>query len=496
MKDLARVRHLNILLFAGAISAVTALDIAGRADDGNRAPRVAVTQHVVHIGREVISYTTTVAEDIIKDEKGQPGAAVITIAYTRNGVEDPVRRPVLFAFNGGPGASSSPLHMSGLGPVVREKPKDRNYNQLIENATSPLDVTDLVFIDPVSTGFSRALPGVDPKQWYSGKSDAIEVATVIQDWLKLHGREKSPLFLCGESYGTMRAGLIVKYVPKLRFRGALLVSGGGDSTEANAETIRRVGTMAAGAWYHRKVDRRGLTVQEFYAEAMRFARGEYAKGLAAGPSLSAADRHNLAEKLSSYIGLPPELIEAKELKVDTKTYMFNLLKADGLRTGALDTRVTSELKPNAAGEIDDPALGVVTPTTGGAVPTPESIGAVVSPAVGRYISEDLKFPSSDPYYGVNFIANTQWTFSKEDREESTATIMASAMKVDPKLRLFAIAGIYDLVSGSDGAGFRQSGVPADRLTIDTLPGPHEVYEGAVNRAGFDNDVRKFIDDAK
>jgi carboxypeptidase C (cathepsin A) len=461
------------------------------------APRAAITEHVVHVNGQAIAYTATVADDIIKDDKGQPGAMVITIAYTRDGVSDLTHRPVTFVFNGGPGASSSPLHMSGLGPVLRANPKDRTSMQFGENATTPLDVTDLVFIDPVSTGFSRVLPGVDPKQWYNGKSDALEVATVIKDWVKLHHREASPLFMCGESYGTTRAGLIVKYAPELKFNGVLLVSGGSGSIGPNARNIDSVGSMAAGAWYHERIDRRGLNVQQFYAEAMKFARGEYADALAQDGKLPVTELHRVAVKLSAYIGLPVELIESKDLKIDENTYMFNLLKDKGLRTGRLDTRVTSELTPNASGGIDDPSLGVATSTKGGPAPTPASVGPVVSPAVGHYISEQLKFPSSDPYYGVNFTANSQWVFSTLNGEEpdSTAAIIARAMKSDARLKLFAVSGIYDLGS-SDGSGFSANGVPADRLTVDLFPGPHEVYDGNENRAEFDNDVRNFVQSAK
>jgi carboxypeptidase C (cathepsin A) len=491
---------LRLILVAGALApALTSQNTNARSTQGSSAlaPRVAITEHVVHVNGQTIDYTATVADSIIKDDKGQPGAMVITIAYTRDGVNDLARRPVMFVFNGGPGASSSPLHMSGLGPVLRVNPKDRTSMQFGENSTTPLDVTDLVFIDPVSTGFSRALPGVDPKQWYNGKSDALEVASTIKVWLKLHHREGSPLFLCGESYGTTRAGLIVKYAPELKFNGVLLVSGGSGSLGPNARSIDSVGAMAAGAWYHERVDRRGLTVQQYYAEAMKFARGEYADALVQGAKLPVTERHRVSGKLSAYIGLPVDLIESKDLKIDENTYMFNLLKDKGLRTGRLDTRVTSELTPNASGGIDDPSLGVATSTKGGPAPTPASIGPVVSPAVGRYVSEQLKFPSTDPYYGVNFTANSQWVFSTpdSDEKESTAAIMALAMKSDARLKLFAVSGIYDLGS-SDGSGFSANGVPADRLTVDLFPGPHEVYDGDDNRAQFDNDVRNFVQSAK
>jgi hypothetical protein len=287
--------------------------------------------------------------------------------------------------------------------------------------------------------------------------------------------------------------LIVKYAPDLKFDGVLLVSGGGAATGPNSRDIGQIGSMAAGAWYHHKVDRRGLTVEQFFADAMKYARGEYADALAKGAALSADERHRVAEHLSQYIGLPATRIEQQNFRIDDNTYMFNLLKDQGLRTGRLDTRVTSALKPNAAGGIDDPSLGVVAPKKGGAVPTAAAVGPVSSPAVARYLVEDLKFPSTDLYYGVNFTANSQWTFRAPDggREESTAAIMARAMTNDPQLKLFAVTGIYDL-GGGDFTGFEQSGVPADRLTLRLFPGPHEVYTGDENRAAFDRDVRTFV----
>jgi carboxypeptidase C (cathepsin A) len=454
-------------------------------------PRVAVTQHVAKIlGREV-PYTATVGETLVRDAAGKPAAAVVTIAYTRSDVKDLARRPVIFLFNGGPGASSSPLHMSALGPVIREKSKFGGGQDevLHDNTVSALDAADLVFIDPVSTGFSRALPGADPKPFYDTKGDAIEVAAVITDWLKTHHREASPRFLAGESYGTTRAPLILNYAPQLKFDGVLLISGGGSRTGDNAREINGLATMAAAAWYHQKIDRKGRTVGEVADEANAFATTDYAAALAQGDALPAAERHKVAERMSALIGLPVELIESKGLRIDQNTFMFNLLKDQNLRIGKLDTRTTAPLQAGADGAFDDPALGVAKPGPNGAPPpTPASVGAVPSPAVGRYIVEQLKFPSTDPYYGVNFLANSQWVFQKEDR---SADIMARAMKADPHLRLFSAMGLYDL-GASDGPGFEQAGVPMDRLTLLRQPGPHEVYDGDNNRAAFNAAVRKFV----
>lgn len=453
--------------------------------------RLAVTHHIATIRGAHIAYTATVSENPVAGSDGKPAAAIVTIAYTRDGVKNAARRPVLFAFNGGPGASSSPLHMRAMGPVVRASanPANRNDSALIENRESVLDAADIIFIDPVSTGFSRAYRGVDPKQWYDGARDAIAVADVIEHWLKANHREASPRFLVGESYGTSRAALILRHRPELRFDGVVLISGGtGGEDTPDMRLINAVPRMAAGAWYHRKVDRKGEDVGTFYREAARFARGDYAAALAKDKALTPRERADIAERLSAYIGLPPSLIEANALRIEENTYMFNLLKDRGLRTGRLDVRATSPLVAHADGAIDDPALNVVKPANQiDHTPTAAEIGLVPSPVVGRYIAEQLRFPTDDTYYGINFVANSQWTFEKID----PPSVMAAAMKSDVRLRLFLTTGYFDLGVG-DATYVLAAGVPADRLTYLQLPGPHEVYAGADNRRAFNQALRVFV----
>jgi len=456
------------------------------------APRKAIAHREITLGGARIAYTATVADDIIPTVDGRPGAAVVTIAYTRDGVAEPQHRPVMFLFNGGPGASSSPLHMSALGPVMRApgQARDGSAPAYVANTASPIDAFDLVFIDPVSTGFSRALPGVDPRQWYDGRQDALEVGRVIADWLRLNGREASPRFLAGESYGTTRAGLILEYCPDLRFDGVLLISGGEQPIdEAHPDYAGAVASMAAGAYFHERIERGDRTVEQVVNEARRFARTEYAAALAKGKALTGEERKRVAQKLATFIGLPASLIEAQDLRVSTNTYMFNLLKDRKLRTGLLDVRVTSPLVENAAGAIDDPALGVTKPgAKGTAPPTPEQVGAVGSPSVARYVRE-LGFPSEDPYIGVNFLANVAW---KYDPNGNTARHIAARMSRDAALRLYAVSGFYDLRGGGDGAGFLEAGVPAARMTFDQFAGGHQVYDDAENRARFAESLRRFV----
>jgi len=450
------------------------------------APRVAVTRHVGHFNGQIVPYTAVVAETFLKDDKGAPAASVVTIAYTRDGVADPARRPVMFLFNGGPGASSSPLHMSALGPVLR------TGDHLAENTHSPLDAVDLVFIDPVGTGFSRPFPGVDAKRWYSRTGDALAVKSVIAAWLKANHRESSPRYLAGESYGTTRAGLILKAGDDLTFDGVLLIGLVGDAPGHEMPYVVTLPTMAAAAWYHQRIDRAGRGAEQVYREAVAFARTDYVSALIQGASLPPAERRRVAERMSALIGLPADLIEKNDLRIAKNTFMFNLLKDHDLRTGLLDTRVTGPLAPGQDGGIDDPALGVAPPRAPGAAPpTPASIGAVPSPQVEAYLVQDLKFPSAETYYGVNFSVNAVW--NHEDRGDATLAI-GHAMAAHPKMRLFWAAGYYDLTTPAYAARYTldQDGIPADRLTAAYFAGPHGVYAGDDNLAAFTAAVRQFV----
>jgi carboxypeptidase C (cathepsin A)/predicted metalloprotease with PDZ domain len=465
------------------------------------APRVAVTKHSGQFNGVAVNYTATVQEHFLREETVVPtsagaAATMTTITYVRDGVKNAARRPVLFLFNGGPGASSSPLHMSAMGPVRRVGGPNSTEPKWETNPFSPIDAMDLVFIDPVGTGFSRPLPGQDPKRYYTVNGDASAVTAVVAAWLKANQREASPKFLVGESYGTIRAAVIAKNSGPLKFDGVLLVAVAPDVPGREMPFVASLPTMAAGAWFHNRIDRAGMSVEQFYQDALDFARTDYVAALIRGASLSASEKHGIAERMSKLIGLPATLIEAENLRVSKNTWMFNLLKDKELRTGLLDVRVTAKLEPGAVGDIDDPALGVVPPrapgaAAGAAPPTPQSVGAVESPAVGAYLTKELKYPSADPYYGVNFLVNAQW---QRDGSRNAFEGLVEAMKADPKLRLYWSGGLYDLTTPAYGAAytFDQAGVPSDRVTGALFPGPHGVYNGEENLEHFNASVRDFV----
>ncbi|PZQ60237.1 MAG: peptidase S10 [Phenylobacterium zucineum] len=461
-------------------------------------PRVSVTKHEGAFGGQKLRYTATVTEVPVSDAAGRLVGHATTIAYVREGLKDRASRPVMFLFNGGPGASSSPLHMSAMGPFKRTAaaPGDRSGGGWEANPESPLDVADLVFIDPVGTGFSRAAPDADTSWIYSTTGDAEAAKAVIAGWLKANGREASPRYVAGESYGTTRAAMLTKVAKDLPFDGILLIALVGDTAGREMPYVASLPTMAAGAWHFQKIDRAGRTVDQVYAEALQFARTDYVEALIQGGSLPEAEKRKVAGRMSALVGLPASLILEKDLRLSKNDWMFNILKDQTLRTGLLDVRVTAPLEPGQDGAIDDPALGVVPKRAPGAPaappPSPAAIGAVPSPAVGRYVTEVLKYPAgAEPYYGVNFKVNAAW---KHERNAGAMEALGAAMRADPKLRLFWAAGYYDLTTPAYAARYTldQAGVPAGQLTAAYFPGPHGVYEGPENLARFSAAVRAFV----
>lgn len=464
-------------------------------------PRSAVTHHAGRFNGVQVGYTAWVEDNFVDDSHGKPGASIITVAYTRDGVADPGRRPVVFAFNGGPGAAGSMLNLSGIGPVrlvgtphgqpgVRPGlPESGSYQ---DNPDSLLDAADLVFIDPVSTGFSRAFPGENPTQWYSDATDAASVTQAIVHWLSAHHRWDSPRYLIGESYGTDRVGSMLARDKRLRFQGVVLVALSVPAEGHLIPYVTEIPTMAAGAWYHRRIARDGRTVEQVFDAAAQFARTDYLAALYRGSSLPAAARAQVAQRMSQLIGLPASLIEADDLRIDKNTYMFNLLKDRHLRTGLLDVRVTAPLIANAQGAIDDPALGALPrKLLGSKHLTAASMGILKNPKIGAYLKQELHFPATQQYYSINFIANSKW---KYDHGFDPVAAVSAAMKAQPALRLLWVQGLYDLTCPADLALYtiNQDGIPADRLTALLLPGPHSAYTTPETLPTFTAALRKFV----
>lgn len=450
-----------------------------RADDSAaREPVAAVTRHVGTFNKQRLKYSATVAETLLDGPDGKPAASMINTAYVREDVKDRASRPVMFVFNGGPGASSSPLHMSAFGP--RRIGGEPTQRKLIDNPYSPLDTVDLVFVDPIGTGFSRPLPNADGQPFWSVEGDAASVVTFIKAWRKQNARETSPLFICGESYGTTRAAQIVSSAPELSIDGVLLLSMTGGPDGPDMPFVITLPTFAATAAFHGKAEAGGRTPAQIFAEAVQFARTEYISALIQGDSLPPAEKARIAGELSKRIGLPADFIADNNLRITKSAFMLNLLKDRGLRTGQLDARATGGLAEYADKQPprDDPSMFV---------------GGSTAPLVHDYFTRELKFPAKDNYRTLNLDVNSKWQF-KGDAFANPAGLVGAAMKKNTALRVFWGAGIYDITTPLYAGRYilDHASIPPQRLVVGEFATGHTVFDGDENLERFTQVVRTFI----
>ncbi|WP_203290658.1 S10 family serine carboxypeptidase-like protein [Maricaulis parjimensis] len=443
-----------------------------------------------------VSYSALVETTLLPGADGEIAGRMVTTTYLADG-DHPETRPVLFLFNGGPGASTTPLHFGAFGPQRRFGEGDEAV--LAPNPDSLLDVADLVFIDPVGTGYSVPESEADGAQFWSPNGDAVSVAAVIESWLKRHDREASPRYLLGQSYGTVRAGEITRVAPDLHFDGILLFALVADMREGDLSYAVRFPTMAATAWYHGRIDQTGRTAEDVFEGAVEFVETRYWPALNEGEALSDADIQALAEEMSAWIGLPADCIASLDLRLSNRDFMLHLLEDEGVRTGQLDTRATRSLDaPEQRPPYDDPGLSYHPDSvdTSGLESAHGFDPAVHASIVEAYFQDWLGFEPATPYRALNLDVNRAWDWGPDGFTGfgGTNAFYAEAMDADPDLRLFWAAGYYDLSTPAYAGrhGLVQAGVPADRLTAAYFPAGHSVFVGEANRALLGEAVREFL----
>ncbi len=465
-----------------------------------RKPAVARNAYLGTFGGKRMPFTATVEEQLLRDARGMPDASVVTIAYTREGVRNLARRPVTFVFNGGPGSSSSPLHMSGIGPRLT------SGDSTIDNHDSILDATDLVFIDPVGTGFSRPFTTeIGRREYWTRSGDAASVAQVIRDWLRAHGRERSPKYLLGESYGTTRAALILRDDPDLRFNGVVLVAvvagGGEDGGAADRDRgyVAEIPTLAASAYFHGAGSPGVRSALAAFERAAAFGDARYAQALGSAASLAEGERERVAGQLAPLVGVDSALIVSHDLRLTKDDWMLHVLAARELRTGMLDTRVTSKRDTTRTGGLNDPAFNggqmhfgtamlVPSMLPGDSAPPPPFPRA---PVLERYLKLDLGFPTLESYRSLNLDINVVWDY--ESGIDAVAPL-AAAMRRSPKLRLFWAGGLFDLTTPAHGVqvALARAGVPANRTTAAIVPAGHSVFADSATRRVLAQRLRAWI----
>ena len=465
-------------------------------------PSVAVTKHSGTFGGQTVTYTAIVEEHILKGPDSVPSAFLVTTAYVRDDVRDKSRRPVAFVFNGGPGASSSPLHFSGIGPRVGGRGGGNT-----ENPHSLLDATDLVFVDPVGTGFSRPYTTELGKQLYWNlDGDAASVSEAIRRWLAKYGRQDSPRYLIGESYGTTRIGAILKNHKDLKFDGVVLVSSVAGNLSPAMNLGRNIPAMAVAAWYHEKIPKAGRTVDQVWDEATRFLRSDYIPALSRGDSLSAAEKSRVAQRMSSLIGLPATFIEEKNLRVSAQDWLLNILKDKGLRVSNQDTRVTGPLVLTAEqAAASSPAEGLGGTRIGTAMQSPALVpgspeaaamrDSVRTPsALESYLKNDLQFKTLEAYRSLNLDINGFWRLGGGGVRFDAASNVAEGMRANPTMRMFWIQGYFDLNTPATGAlfSFEEAGLTGERVSGMMAPGPHTAFATDESKQALSAALRKWI----
>jgi carboxypeptidase C (cathepsin A) len=445
-------------------------------------PESSTSTGTVTIGGQAISYQAVAGtlivhpkgwDDVPRDPKadkenaapGEEGgegknptaeASMFYVAYFKNGGGT---RPVTFVYNGGPGSATLWLHMGAFGPRRIVTSTDAHTPAapytLVNNVSSLLDATDLVFIDAPGTGFSRIAGKDKEKAFFGVDQDAYAFADFISQFLSKYGRWNSPKYLFGESYGTPRSAVLINQLESDRsidFNGVILLSQilnfdlspdrptGNPGVDLPYQTA--LPTYAATAWYHHKLPGEHANLEALLTEVEQFAMGDYARALAAGSELSATDRAAIAEKLHQYTGLPVDYILKADLRIDGGEFRQTLQSGEGLATGRLDTRFSGpDIDPLAQRADYDPQASALS-------------SAYVS-AFNDYARNDLHY-GADKQFKPSIGTFRTWNFQHQLPGQSEAGSarqgsnvmpdLANAMKANPTLKVQLNAGYFDLAT--------------------------------------------------
>ena len=463
--------------------------------------QITETKHSVQIGGQTVSYTATAGTIVLKEELDKPKATLFFIAYTKDGVEDPGQRPIMFSFNGGPGSSSVWLHLGALGP--RRVLADQDGfalappGRLVDNEHSVLDLVDLVFIDPVTTGYSRPVEGEDPKQFHGVQQDVEWVGEFIRLYTTRFKRWSSPKFLIGESYGTTRAAALSGYLQErhgMYLNGIVLVSSVLNFQASRFHPgndlpfILFLPTYTATAWYHKKLaEPLQSDLRSTLDQVERFALHDYTLALFQGDRLDPEQRQRIVAQLASFTGLSPEYIEQTNLRISIFRFVKELLRDQRRTVGRLDSRFKGS-DADAAGESFeyDPSYA--------------AIQGPFTAALNHYVRSELGFESDLPYEILTGRVRP-WSYGEaENRYLNVAETLRQAMTQNPHLKVMVASGYYDLATpyfASDYTfghlGLEPSSV--DRVTIHYYESGHMMYIHLDSLARFKSDVAAFVHSA-
>jgi carboxypeptidase C (cathepsin A) len=466
-----------------------------------------VTDHTIRIGGQTIPYKATASTTLLKDDKGEPTATIFSIAYTRTDAKDLTQRPVAFIYNGGPGSASLWLHMGAFGPrrVVTQNaaPTGPGPYQLVDNANSLLDKADLVFIDPVGTGFSRAAGKAQNKDFWGIDQDVKSLAQFITIYISRNSRWNSPKFLIGESYGTFRSAALGNYLQDhdgVYVNGIVLIS-----TVLDLSTLRfnpgddmsyifYVPSYAASAWYYKILKNRPDDLNAFLKDARHFASTEYVAALMKGSNLSDAEKADVAKKLADFTGLSEDYLVKADLRVTLSQFEAELERSRGLTVGRYDSRYsgpTFDLLTEGA-EYD---------------PSYSAVSGAFTAALNSYLREDLKFNPEMPYNTLSGDIARNWDWKHNTGGESfgpslanVESDMVNAFIVNPSLQVQVENGFFDMATPFFATEYTMDHLelPANlrsRIHFEYYESGHMIYLNEKELPNLKNNIAAFIDSA-
>lgn len=492
---------LMALLLASASPALAAPDAKDEAAKEEAAkpvppPVMFTSSHKGTFGGQKISYRVEAGETYIAGKDGEPAASLFTISYIRENVAGP--RPVSFVFNGGPGSASVWLHLGLLGPKRVAVASDADADDgaapyaLVDNPLSILDVTDLVFIDPIGTGYSRAVGKGENKDYWNEEGDGASIAEFIRIWITRNQRWNAPKYLIGESYGTTRAAYLANRMltgdVDIALNGMVLISQaldyeGSTSAPDNIYSyITYLPSMAAAAQYHGRAGA-GVPQDQFLAEARAFARDEYGPALWKGATLRPEERAHIRDRLAYFTGLDPAYIETSDLKILMHRFQKELLRDKGVALGRLDGRYLGD-------EADDAAEGPDSDVSGYA------IGSAYNALLNHYLTTDLGVSMDRPYMVSSEEAGNSWNYRDvpegqywEPHYLNVSHKLTTAMRQNTAMKVWVANGYYDLITPFLDAEitFARYGIPQQRVAMTYYQAGHMMYlnEGALEALAAD-----------
>ena len=461
-----------------------------------------VTNHQGSFGGKSINYTATAKETFLTDKNGDSIATFWSVAYTKSPMGDVAKRPVTFVFNGGPGSASMWLHMGFFGPKIVKVDSEAKsddgaapYN-LITNEHGLLDLTDLVFIDPVGTGYSRLVGKGEGKDFYGLKEDVASFAQFIRTWVTENERWFSPKYLAGESYGTTRAAALGKALEgsgqNMALNGMILISQAldyaGSTSEPNNITsfITYLPSMAATAWYHKKAGQ-GKSLESFARECRDFTYSTYIPALYKGNLLSEDEKNTIAEKLAYFTGLEKTYILRSNLRILMGRFQKQLLQDKGLAIGRLDGRFMGDEEDKVS---ERPHLGDA---------ASYQISAAYTASLNHYFASELKVKMDRPYITSGGSSNWRWRTVPdgqywEPMPVNTAPELGETMRRNTAMKVLVACGYYDLITPFFDAEytFARNGIVTDRVEMKYYEGGHMMYTHEPDLIQLSQDIRTFL----